>query len=231
MPDVAKLKSIEPVVRPSLADQVFDALYAQVLSTDLPPGAKLSEADVAQKMDVSRQSVRDAFYRLSQLGFLVIRPQRATTVSLISAKAISRARYIRTALEVENLRHACTDLTDDHLDALGALLDQQQAALDAGDKSLFHELDDQFHRQICEFMGLGFAWDSIRENKAHTDRVRLLSLSFASQRALDEHVEVLNALRNRDSAAAEAAIRHHLGKIEDIVAQIRADNHDWFAEE
>ena len=70
--------------RPSVTDQVFDELQRQVMTLELAPGTRISEVEVAKTLDVSRQPVRDAFYRLSKLGFLVIRPQRATTVSLIS---------------------------------------------------------------------------------------------------------------------------------------------------
>ena len=50
-------------------DQVYEALYDRVVNLTLPPGSRLSEAEVASQMGVSRQPVRDAFYRLSRLGF------------------------------------------------------------------------------------------------------------------------------------------------------------------
>ncbi|WP_102108484.1 GntR family transcriptional regulator [Oceaniglobus roseus] len=227
----AALAQIEPVARASISDRVFDALYRQVLSLDLPPGAKLSEADVSRQMGVSRQPVRDAFYRLSKLGFLIIQPQRATTVSQISARDVFRARFIRTAIEVEIVRRACESLDPSGIAVLERLIEQQQEAIDAGDKRLFHQLDDAFHREVCALIGLGFSWDVIRENKAHTDRVRFLSLAFASQTACDDHRRILDALKARDKDAGEAAVRQHLSRIEGIVERLRADNHAWFAEE
>lgn len=229
MTDSFALPQLDLAARPSVADQVFDGLRRRILSLDLPPGAKISEVDVATQMGVSRQPVRDAFYRLSQLGFLVIRPQRATTVSLISERSVMRARFIRTAVEVETLRALVDRLTGPDLDALDALVARQRGAVEAGDRTRFHELDDQFHRELCIRAGVGFAWDLIHENKAHTDRVRLLSLTFASRTALDDHVAILEALRRRDTDGAVAAMRTHLGRIREIVAQIRAANHDWFA--
>lgn len=231
MPLVNQLCSVEPITRPSAADQVFGLLYAKVLSVDLPPGAKLSEADVAKQLEVSRQTVRDAFFRLSQRGFLVIRPQRATTVSYISTSDIHKARFIRTAIEVETIRRACRELTESHHDELEDVLSLQQAAIDLRDKSLFHELDDSFHKMICEMLGLGLVWDSVRENKAHTDRVRFLSLASGSQTALDDHRAILGGLRARDSARAESAMRVHLGRIQDIVDRLRVENHEWFTKE
>ncbi|WP_236939972.1 GntR family transcriptional regulator [Falsihalocynthiibacter arcticus] len=56
------------------------------MTLKLAPCTKVSETDVAQKMSVSRQPVREAFKRLAMLGFLSIRPQSSTKVSLISEK-------------------------------------------------------------------------------------------------------------------------------------------------
>ena len=46
----------------STTDMVFDALYKAVVQLDLPPGSRLSEAEVAERLQVSRQPVRDAFF-------------------------------------------------------------------------------------------------------------------------------------------------------------------------
>ena len=67
--------------QPTTTDRIFDELYQRIITLDLPPGARMSEAEVSRALGVSRQPVRDAFWRLSKLGFLTVRPQRATTVS------------------------------------------------------------------------------------------------------------------------------------------------------
>ena len=224
-----QLPVIEPVGRPSVADQVFEELRRQILSLELAPGTKLSEVDVAGQMGVSRQPVRDAFYRLSKLGFLTIRPQRATTVTLISEAAVMQARFVRTALEIEAMRVAATRLAGADLDALETLVEAQREAMEAGDKPRFHALDDRFHMEICDRAGLGFVWDLVADRKAHTDRVRMLSLAFASRLAWEDHVAILGALKAHDADAAGEAVRAHLSRIRDQIEVIRAANHSWFA--
>lgn len=225
------LRALVPPDRPSVADQVFETLQAGILSLELPPGSKLSEVEVASQMEVSRQPVRDAFYRLSKLGFLVIRPQRSTTVSLISEAAVARARYLRTALEVETVRTAAETMTPADHAALEALLSAQEAAQDVQDKRLFHQLDDQFHREICHRAGIGFAWDLINENKAHMDRVRMLSLSFASPQVIRDHREILDHLVRRDREGAADAMRLHLSRIGELIERLRGEKHAWFESE
>jgi len=231
MPVPSPLRALEPLNRPSVADTVFDKLHSQILLLELPPGTKMSEIEVARALGVSRQPVRDAFYRLSKLGFLSIRPQRATLVSQISSVGVLQARFIRNAIEAETVRTACRELTPSDFDALDKVINEQRKAVKAADPVSFHGLDDQFHKEICERAGLGFTWDIIREHKAHMDRVRFLSLSFASQDAFNDHVEVMDAMRARDEERAMHHMRVHLSRIKEQIVRIKADHGRYFDSE
>lgn len=222
------LETLPSVQIVTTTDQVFERLSEAIISLQLPPGTKVSEADIARELGVSRQPVRDAFYRLSELGFLRIRPQRATTITHISAEAIDGARFVRTALEVECLRAAIDRITDADLDRLEALLMQQAAAIEAGEKLVFHGLDDDFHRAITEIAGQPAAWTIVREQKAHLDRVRYLSLSFGAQSAFDDHRKIMDCLQARDVAGAEACLRVHLARILIILDHVRISHGDYF---
>jgi GntR family transcriptional regulator, rspAB operon transcriptional repressor len=224
-----------PVLRqsaqPSVADQVFDILLQRILRLELPPRSKLSEADVAAKMGVSRQPVREAFKRLAKQGFLTIRPQSSTTVSLISEEAVLQARFIRTALEVQTCRTACETMPEAGLAVLRDLLEQQKAAITAQDKDLFHALDDTFHHRICDLSAVGYVWDVIQNSKAHMDRIRMLSLSTASQEhALRQHIRIVEAIAARDPDTAAATLTEHLSRILVLIADIKAANHAWFTD-
>jgi DNA-binding GntR family transcriptional regulator len=219
------------IERRSLTDEVYDLLYQRILSVDLPPGTKMSEADIAKQLGVSRQPVRDAFYRLAQFGFLNVQPQRATKVTQISRSAIERARFIRTSLELEVITIACEDLSEANLRRLTSQLDAQREAQETGDQTRFHNLDDIFHQSICNMIDRPYAWHAIREVKAHMDRARFLSHAFASQTTFDDHVNIVDALRLRDARRARSIVRTHLDRIDGIVVRLRAKNQDWFVED
>lgn len=230
MAEGSALKVLEPLRIPTVADTVFEELHQQILSLDLAPGTRMSEAEVAKAFGVSRQPVRDAFYRLSQLGFLLIRPQRATVITKISEAAVLKAKFVRTALEIACMRAAIEVITDDQIKDLDQLLKEQKAAVDADERQLFHSLDDTFHRRICEISGHDYVWALIREQKAHMDRVRFLSLASGAQAALDDHIVIINAVRKRDAKGAETLLIEHLGRIATILGRIRAENADHFEE-
>ena len=219
----------EPAV--TTTDQVFAALYAAVISLRLAPGRKLSEADIARQLGVSRQPVRDAFFRLSKLGFLQIRPQRGTLVTKISARAVFDAAFVRTALEAECVRLAAERLTPGDLAMLRDHLARQGRALDAGDPQAFHALDDSFHLALCTIAGHRHVWELILEQKAHMDRVRFLTLSADRQReVLADHTALVEAIAARSPGAADAELRRHLGTIHADLPKIRAAHPGVFDE-
>ncbi|MBP7000515.1 GntR family transcriptional regulator [Amaricoccus sp.] len=227
----SSLRSIEALRGPSTTELVFDQLYRRIVELDLPPGARLSEQDVSRAMGVSRQPVRDAFYRLSQIGLVQIQPQRATTVTLVSEEAVLQARFVRTALETETIRGAARRMDAEIMTALEANLAAQERAVADDDRIGFHALDDGFHQIIAAASGHAFAWALIRENKAHMDRVRWLSLATGAGIAHCDHLRIFAALADRDAERAAAEMRSHLGRILDTIAQIRKENPGMLVEQ
>ncbi len=221
----------EPQRASTVAEQVFDMLHEKILTLELPPGTKLSEVDVSTLVGVSRQPVREAFSRLSKLGFLLIRPQRATIVRPISEKEVLQAMYIRSALEIEVVRTAALGIQPQDLKELSILLEKQEQAAKAGERIVFHTLDDLFHKHISEAAGVGFVWAIIKENKAHMDRVRYLTLSFGTEIALNEHKEIYEAIAAKDQAKAVEGMRKHLSRIKYDLPRIRDEHREYFAEE
>ena len=208
-------------VRSTIADAVFRELRQAILELRLEPGARISEADIARRMGVSRQPVREAFGRLARAGYLRIQPQRATEVMKISTREVMNARFIREALEVATVRKACVESGGATFARLEDLLARQEAAVRASDREQFHKLDDAFHLTIAKGADCAFVWPLIDEQKVQMDRASYLSLEFGQPVALKDHRRIFAALAERDPDAAEAAMRTHLSRIGDIIAQVK----------
>ncbi|MCB1329821.1 MAG: FCD domain-containing protein, partial [Maritimibacter sp.] len=73
-------------------------------------------------------------------------------------------------------------------------------------------------------------WELVAENKGHMDRVRMLSLSFASEGAYQDHLRIFEALKARDPELAVATMRDHLSRIATMIDRIRDENRDWFVD-
>ncbi|MDB2406985.1 GntR family transcriptional regulator [Jannaschia sp.] len=216
--------------RRTSVDEVFDDLYARIVSLRLRPGDKISEAEVAARFGVSRQPVRDAFSRLANLDLLLIRPQRATIVRRFSLREVKKARFVRAAIEAEVLRRAAAAPSADASARLDACLDRQRASIMAGDYNAFGLLDYEFHETICDIAGVIFAFEAMAVEKAKVDRLCLLSLAKEDRmpQLLEDHIGIAEAIKRGDVAGVVEIGMLHLSRLDETIEAIVASNGDYF---
>lgn len=199
----------------SIAEQVFRTLRSSIVTMRLTPATALSEQDIADRLKVSRQPVREAFIKLSEIGMVRVLPQRGTFVVKISAKAVTDARFVREAVECAIARRAAEGLGKPAIDALRAIIADQRKAARAGAAEEFFALDEAFHRGLANAAECAYAWKVIEEAKAQMDRVRFLSIPDATpvDRLIVQHQAILDAIAAGRAAAAEQAMKDHLREI------------------
>lgn len=228
-----KTEVLDRIAPRTTTDVVFETLHAQIMSLELRPGARISEADIAAKLGVSRQPVRDAFNRLSNLQLLKVRPQRATIVSGFSIAEIENARFVRLAVELQTARLACRNWNADCAAALDANLQLQRAAIAAGQMDVFHELDYAFHELICQLSGHPLAFQTIRDCKQKVDRLCMLSLTQDEEVAgvLADHDAIAEALTEGSSEKVETVFRRHLDRLDSTIKDIHETQSEYFDEQ
>lgn len=211
-----------------MADEIYQVLRADIIRLKIKPGDTLSEAEIARRFSVSRQPVREAFIQLHDDGFLQIRPQRPTVVEPISERAVLNARFIREAIEVAVIAEAARVWDSRAKADLAECIVEQERASRADDREAFHAADERFHQVIAAHAGYPFAWDAVDQHKAQMDRVRYLSLGYATRDTIAEHRDIARALAANDPEACVAAMRRHLRKINDHLSGLRAAHASFF---
>jgi DNA-binding GntR family transcriptional regulator len=213
--------SVEPL-RPgaagrpvSIAEQVFRTLRTSIVTMRLTPATAISEQDIADRLKVSRQPVREAFIKLSEIGLVRVLPQRGTFVMKISAKEVMDARFVREAVECAIARRASEGIGKAAIDELRAIIAEQRKAGRAQDEEAFFALDDAFHRALATAAACTYAWKVVEEAKAQMDRVRFLSIPDAmpTEIPIVQHQAILDAILAKDGSAADKAMKVHLREI------------------
>ncbi len=196
----------------SMAEQVFRMLRASIVTLRLTPGTALSEQDIATRLEISRQPVREAFIKLSHAGLVRILPQRGTFVMKISPQAVTDARFVREAVECAIARRAAEGIAPEAIETLRDLIAQQKVAARAASPEDFFMLDEAYHRTLAESAGCAYAWKVIGEAKAQMDRVRFLRLSESTpvDHLIAHHQDILDAIAAQEADAAEQAMKIHL---------------------
>ncbi len=219
--------------RNSAAHQIYESLHRQIIDMTLVPGAAVSKQEIAKSFGVSPSPVRDALLRLQSEGLVDIVPQSKTTVSLIDVQHARELHFLRLSVELEVVRVLCRTLTDAQLAELNIWNERLMVELKAGDKTAFREGDTSFHEHLYEFAGVPGIAQVIQARRGHYDRIRGLYLAFEQRQNLviNEHIAILAALRANDGAAAENAVRNHLGKSLAIIDHIKSQNPNFFLKE
>ncbi|MCJ8142525.1 GntR family transcriptional regulator [Ancylobacter sp. A5.8] len=201
-----------------------------IITMEIPPGAPLSEQDIAQKLNVSRQPVREAFIALARSGLVDIQPRRGTFVVKISLERMLESRFIRESLETAIVRRACERFDARVRTRIDFYLDAQVVSAEAGDHYGFQRADEMFHAALAEGAGCPTAWSVIDDIKAHMDRVCHLTLPSATALPLliGQHRAILEAIDARDPDRAEAALKTHLSEILKALPTVQAAHRDLF---
>ncbi|CAN7468274.1 GntR family transcriptional regulator [Bosea sp. LjRoot9] len=212
------------------ADQIYRALRANILDAAILPGKAMSEARMAAQFGVSRTPVREAFKRLVDEGFLLVRPQAGTFVAPIDLAAVHDSQFVRETLECRTVVLAAERIDAAGKARLDALVAQQGQAMAAGDRKSFFRLDESFHAELSRLAGYPSVWSMIEAVKAQLDRVRCLSLETPSwsDMILREHQEIAACVGRGDASGAEAAMRAHLRTVFDAIEAIAQAHVDAF---
>jgi len=214
----------------SIADQVFSTLRFSIVTLRLTPATALSEQDLANRLRVSRQPVREAFIKLSEIGLVRVLPQRGTFVTRISEKEVLDARFVREAVECAIARRASDGIPKSAMEALRDIIGEQRKAARAKDEERFFVLDDAFHRALAEAADCAYAWKVVEEAKGQMDRVRFLSIpdTMSTELPIVQHQAILDAIAAGRGGPAEQAMKTHLREIFKTLPQLAVAFPDMF---
>lgn len=223
------------VFRPS--DQIIQQIQDAIRNGDLARGAKLpTERELGEQFGVSRSVVREAIKALDAMGLVESRQGsgifvRNSTIESVSrafvlsvspdAESVDRLFEFRQSLETEAARLAAIRATADHITAIDETLARMNQGESPDDWIVFGEVDTRFHHLVSEASAnpyLQVAIASVRDMQR--DIVLVFSERAGSMdEAMKHHQRVFEAIRQKDPAAAAAAMAAHISYTSSVVQQ------------
>ena len=214
----------------SAAASIEKDLRRAIIELELLPGSRLSEQDIATRLGVSRQPVREALIRLANSRLIEIRPHRGTVVARISAKEMTEALFVRQSVEIAVVAKAAENFDAWQHKRIASLMLKQEEAAGKLDHAGFREHDEAFHFAIAQGAGVGIAWIAIADMKTHMDRVCNMTLQSEADmtRRVREHRAIMDAIDRHDVEAAKQAMAEHLGSILDDLPELETKHSSLF---
>jgi DNA-binding GntR family transcriptional regulator len=209
-----------PTVRPNLAEHVYATLKAQLHDFQLVAGDRFSEADLGNRLGVSRTPVREALFRLRNEGFLDVEAKLGWFVKPIDFVKLEQLYDLRIVLELASIHKLCSRTEESpELEALKAFW-LVPAAERLSDARQVGANDEQFHATLVRAAGND---EMARVHWDVTERIRIIRhLDFTRldriEATYNEHAKILRAVIQRKPDQAQLLLKTH---IEQSKAEVR----------
>ena len=235
-----------------LSDSVVEQIEQLILRGILQPGERLPpEREMAERMAVSRPSLRSAISELQERGLLDSRASSGIYVADVLGSAFSDALiglfakhdeaifdYLQFRRDIEALaaERAADHASDIDLKVIATIFDKMEAAHIRNDPEEEATLDAQFHMAIMEASHNVFMLHMIRSmfdllrQGVFYNRQSMFQHRPIRTLLLDQHRAINTALQKRDPTAARLAVEAHLDHIHKCLAdQKKSDANETIA--
>jgi DNA-binding GntR family transcriptional regulator len=135
---------------PTFTEQVYAYLLGEIVRGALPPGERLVEQQIAEKLSLSKTPVREAIARLARDGLVTITPQKGAEVQRFDAKDVEDLMELRTVLEGFAAEKAAPRFDEESIQRLEDLVRHMEEAYRRGDLEAYRAADLEFHDLILE---------------------------------------------------------------------------------
>jgi GntR family transcriptional repressor for pyruvate dehydrogenase complex len=232
-----------PVQSQKLSDSVVDQIEKLILRGILRPGERLpAERDLAERMGVSRPSLRAAIAELQDRGLLDSRASSGIFVADVLGSAFSPALielfskhdeavfdYLTFRRDMEALaaERAASHASNTDLKVINTIFSKMEAAHDKNDPEKEAELDAAFHMAILEASHnvvmlhmMRSMFDMLRKGVFY-NRKSMFGHRATRDQLLDQHSAINDALQSRDPDAARAAVERHLDHVYQCLSDLK----------
>ena len=147
------MESIRPLGRTLLRDRAYAAIRDAIVAGEIEPGAVVRDAELAERLGLSRAPVREAFARLVDEGLLESKPQSYTRVTPVVAADVRDAAAVVGAMHELVTRVAVPRLMAADVEIMRTANARFAAAVTAGDVDLALRADDALHDVLVRVSG------------------------------------------------------------------------------
>jgi len=221
-------------------EEVAEALHEMIRTGQLKPGDRLESVEQqAENFQVSRSAIREALSALKAMGLVEIKQGEGTFVKefearkimfplssaiLMNKKDVLHLLEVRKIIETGAAISAAKNRNEKDLKAMSEALDEMKSV--QGDEELGEKADFKFHLSLSAASHnplLSTILDQISElmieTMKETRRLWLFSKQTTIEKLYREHVQIYQAIEERDEEKSRIAMLSHLENVENILSK------------
>lgn len=196
----------------SLGETIADLIKKSIWNQEYKLGERLLEKDQAEKYNVSRSTIREAFTILENKGLIVNKARKGTYVAHFTERDLKELIELRILIEKDAVIKALPLLTEADFEKLSMILEQMKTQIEIADWYELFNLDLDFHRTIVNTCGNSRIIKIFELNQMEMRTyLGYLADSYAKPEDLyEEHLELFHLLKSHDVDKVEDGIRRHI---------------------
>ncbi|MGM8215045.1 GntR family transcriptional regulator [Bacillaceae bacterium W0354] len=197
------------IKKKSISDLTYEQLKESIIKGYLVPEQRLNEVELAEKLGVSRTPIRDALTLLQKEGWIVKRNSKLFVAPVLKEE-VKNLFFIREYLEALSLNQAMLNKDDEFVNQLEEI--NEKLTSDSNPNKVV-DYGQEFHDLILKQANNPILERILQEIEERIEFYRRLSVSKVegrSKKALEEHKEIIAAIRNDNIQEAEEAMRKHI---------------------
>lgn len=208
--------------QPTKQAPVVDVIREAITRGDFAPNQRLVEAELSEQFDASRAVVRNALVQLTTERLVERIQNRGARVRAVSLEEAIEITEVRMVVEGLCAARAAEHATEEDKAELREIGEQMRAAVSGGDVWGYSELNKRLHSLVLRVSGQQTAGEVLGRLRGQNVRhqFRLAMHPGRPAVSLPQHLAIIEAICEADPAAAEQAMREHLGSVIDALPEV-----------
>jgi DNA-binding GntR family transcriptional regulator len=204
--------------RKSLREEVYDSLRKSIIHGKLKAGQRLIEEQLAHQVGISRTPVREAFHKLERDDLVARLPKGGFVVKKFTREDVEEIFGIRGALESYAAYLATSHISPDRMEILEKKIDESEQALEKQDYDRVVQLHTEFHDFLYKSCKSKKLIEMINNFSDYFFRYRaaLLHAETGFQHSIEDHRQMLEAMKKKNPRLVERIVRNHLSRGKEI---------------
>lgn len=196
----------------SLGETIAELIKKSIWNQEYQLGERLLEKDLANKYDVSRSTIREAFTILENEGLLVNKARKGTFISQFTEQDLIEVIELRILIEKAALVKALPLLKETDFKALAVILEAMKKEVESANWYALFNLDIEFHQTIVNLCGNSRMIKIFEMNQIQMRTyISYLEEYYASPEDFyKEHLKLFNLLKSNNIDKVTKGLKDHI---------------------
>ena len=207
-------------MKPTNAEKAYTQIKKKIVTTEMPPGSVINEAQLMEEFALGRTPIREAIKQLQMENLVMVTPRKGMFVADMAVTDLLQIFEVRVELESFATRLAAERITKSEISELQELAKAYQD-VDLSDKDALIHLDGEFHSLLAKATHNKFLIKEIEYYYNLSLRIWYIALNYAKPDDINvnAHLEILDAIVAGDAIQAGLRMKKHIQDFHKTIKQ------------